>query len=114
MLSLQAKKASSSIFRFQKQCGRFQPNDAFKLFDAMVKPVACYGAEIWGYEFCEEIEKVQSRFCKYFIGLKQQTNDSFAIGECGRLPLVTIKFSAFQNCTTRSHQENMSMKSIPP
>ena len=59
-----------------------------------VKPVACYGAEIWGYEFCEEIEKVQSRFCKYFIGLKQQTNDSFAIGECGRLPLVvcyTIK-----------------------
>ena len=88
MLSLQAKKASSSIFRFQKQFGRFQPNDAFKLFDAMVKPVACYGAEIWGYEFCEEIEKAQSRFCKYFIGLKQQTNDSFAIGECGRLPLV--------------------------
>ena len=68
ILSMQAKKAATSIFRYQKYFGRFQPNDAFKLFDSMVKPVACYGAEIWGYQFCEEIEKVQSRFCKYFIG----------------------------------------------
>ena len=88
ILSMQAKKAATSIFRYQKYFGRFQPNDAFKLFDSMVKPVACYGAEIWGYQFCEEIEKVQSRFCKYFIGLKQSTNDSFALGECGRLPLA--------------------------
>ena len=51
----------------------------------MVKPVACYGAELWGYKFCNETEKVQSKFCKYFIGLKQNTNDSFALGECGRL-----------------------------
>ena len=86
--SMQAKKAATSIFRYQKYFGRFQPNDAFKLFDSMVKPVACYGAEIWGYQFCEEIEKVQSRFCKYFIGLKQSTNDSFALGVCRRLPLA--------------------------
>ena len=58
ILSMQAKKAATSIFRYQKYFGRFQPNDAFKLFDSMVKPVACYGAEIWGYQFCEEIEKV--------------------------------------------------------
>ena len=62
ILSMQAKKAATSIFRYLKYFGRFQPNDAFKLFDSMVKPVACYGAEIWGYQFCEEIEKVQSRF----------------------------------------------------
>ena len=37
---MQAQKAASSIFRFQKQFGRFQRNDAFKLFDSMVKPVA--------------------------------------------------------------------------
>ena len=88
LLAMQAKKAASSIFRFQKQFGRFQPNDAFKLFDSMVKPVACYGAELWGYKFCDETEKVQSKFCKYFIGLKQNTDDSFALGECGRLPLA--------------------------
>ena len=64
MLSLQAKTTPSSIFRFQKQFGRFQLNNAFKLLDTKVKPVACYGAEIWGYELCEEIEKVQS---KYFV-----------------------------------------------
>ena len=78
LLAMQAQKAASSIFRFQKQFGRFQPIDAYKLFDSMVKPVACYGAELWGYYFCDETEKVQSKFCKYFIGLKQNTNDSFA------------------------------------
>ena len=32
LLAMQAKKAASSIFRFQKQFGSFKPNDAFKLF----------------------------------------------------------------------------------
>ena len=48
VLAKQAQKAASSIFRFQKQFGFFRPPDAFKLFDSMVKPVAIYGAEIWG------------------------------------------------------------------
>ncbi|MCG8044707.1 MAG: endonuclease/exonuclease/phosphatase family protein [Candidatus Thiodiazotropha taylori] len=88
LLALQAQKAASSIFRFQKQFGCFQPPDAFKLFDSMVKPIAIYGAEIWGYMYAEEIEKIQTKFCKQFIGLKQNTADIFVLGECGRLPLA--------------------------
>ena len=83
VLAKQAQKAASSIFRFQKQFGFFRPPDAFKLFDSMVKPVTIYGAEIWGYMFSEEIEKIQTRFCKQYVGLKQKTADYFALGECG-------------------------------
>ena len=36
---MQAKKAISSILRYQKHFGYFQPVDAFKLFDTMVKPL---------------------------------------------------------------------------
>ena len=69
---MQAKKAISSILRYQKHFGYFQPVDAFKLFDTMVKPIACYGSEIWGYKFSEKPEKVQTKFCKYYRGLKQK------------------------------------------
>ena len=84
LLSRQAKKAAHSIFRYQKSFGRFTPNDAFKLFDTMVKPIACYGAEIWGYTYSEEIEKIQLIFCKQYIGLNSNTMDSFVLGESGR------------------------------
>ena len=48
LLAGQAKKAAYSILGFQKQkkFGHFTPADAFKLFATMVKPIACYGAEI--------------------------------------------------------------------
>ena len=60
LLAQQAKKAAYSIFGFQKQFGHFIPADAFKLFDTLVKPIVCYGAEIWGCRYSKEIEKVQT------------------------------------------------------
>ena len=80
----QALKASASIFKYQKNFGFFSPEDAFKLFDSGVKPILCYGSEIWGYRYCEKIEKIHSRFCKRFCCLSSNTSDSLALGECGR------------------------------
>ena len=84
LLARQARKAAYSIFGFQKQFGHFTPADAFKLFDTMVKPIACYGAEIWSCRCSEEIEKVQTTFCRQYFGLKSNITDSFVLGECGR------------------------------
>ena len=50
LTAMQAQKAVCSIFKFQKKFGHFCPNDAFKLFDSMVKPILCYGSELWGYK----------------------------------------------------------------
>ena len=33
-------------------------------------------------------KKYKPNFCKYYTGLKQNTNDSFALGECGRFPMA--------------------------
>ena len=33
-----------------------------RLFDALVKSVMMYGAEIWGWERREEIERMQERY----------------------------------------------------
>lgn len=56
----------------------------------MVKPIAIYGAEIWGYKYSEEIEKIQAKFCKRYVGLKQNSADIFALSECGRFPLAVF------------------------
>ena len=85
----QASKAIACIFRYQKSFGRFRPFEIFKLFDSMVKPILCYGAEIWGYQFTEQVEIVHLNFCKQYCMLPQQTANVFVYGECGRLPLCT-------------------------
>ena len=77
VLAMQTQKAASSVSRFQKQFGFFHPPEVFKLFDSMVKPIAIYGAEIWGYKFSEEIEKNQTKFCKQYVGLKQKNSRYF-------------------------------------
>jgi len=38
-----------------------------KLFDTIVLPVLCYGAEVWGMVKPEEIEKIQLQFCKFIF-----------------------------------------------
>ena len=90
VLAYQANKAVNRIFLFQRQFGFFTPKDIFKLFDAIVSRVLCYGSEVSGYEYSIPIEKVHVKFCKRFIGLNQNTADFYALSECGRYPLSVI------------------------
>ena len=53
----------------------------------MVKPILCYGSEVWGTEYSDVIESVHFNFCKYFLGVNNSVNNAVVIGECGRLPL---------------------------
>ena len=53
----------------------------------MVKPILCFGSEVWGYEYSSVIESVHNEFCKNFLGVNSSVNNVVALGECGRLPL---------------------------
>ena len=64
----------------------FLHNDIFKSFYSMVAAILCYASEVWGYEYSGTIEKVQSDFCNYFLGVNSSVNNYVALGECGRLP----------------------------
>ena len=56
MLSKQALKAISNIIRYQRNFGRFESKDMFKIFDTVVRPILCYGSEIWGFKYSDVIE----------------------------------------------------------
>ena len=89
VLSMQAKKAINYILRLRKHFGNINISDMLKMFDTSVKPILCYGSQIWGYQYVDKIEKVHIQFCKKICYLSLNTCDSFALGECGRLPLCT-------------------------
>ena len=50
----------------------------------MIKPVLCFGSDIWGFEYSSIIKKVHTDFCRRICCLDQNTADFFALSECGR------------------------------
>ena len=64
MLSLQARKAMNYILRLRKHFGTLQINDMFRIFYATVKPILCYGSQMWGYQYVEKWKKSKFSFVK--------------------------------------------------
>lgn len=74
-LAKQATKALACIYTCQKHFGYFTPQQAFKLFDAMILPILCYSAEVWGFQYAENIERVHFRYCKRVCGLNKSVSN---------------------------------------
>ena len=53
----------------------------------MVIPVILYGCEIWGHRNLDILERLQLKFCKMVLKLKQATPDVMVYGESGRYKL---------------------------
>ena len=63
-----------------------------KLFNVLVKPVVLYGAEVWGSEKCDILERLQLRFFKYVLSVNKFTSSMMVYGELGAIPLdIVIK-----------------------
>ena len=89
----QAKKSIFCIKSYQRKFGYFSHSEYFKLFDSMVKPILLHGAEIWGFELADDIERVHYKFCKDFLGVSISTNNCMALGECGRTQLCVYYYT---------------------
>ena len=58
-----------------------------KRFNVLVKPVVLYGAEVWGGEKCDILERLQLRFFKYVLSVNKFTSSMMVYGELGAIPL---------------------------
>ena len=59
-----ASSALFTLYNVQSKLGTLSTTEAFKLFDTMILPILRYAAEIWGYDYLIQIEKVHDRFCE--------------------------------------------------
>ena len=72
------------------------------LFDKLVRPILCYGAEVW--RFSKIIQRERIHFVRNFVrnywgggwggGVKRTTQNDFVYGELGR---VTLQVYIFQS-----------------
>ena len=68
-LAAQTRRALFTLYNVQSKLGTFSTTEAFKLCDIMILPILTYAAEIWGYDYSIQIEKVHDLFCAQFLNL---------------------------------------------
>ena len=84
----QAEKALSSILKMIWKLGHPNITVAFNIFDSRVAPILFYGAEIWGSERRNQVEKNTLTVSANFVpGVGQNAHSAAVLGERGRLPL---------------------------
>jgi hypothetical protein len=88
-LAQQATKAAKVLLHFVRKSDA-SCQQALFLFDSMISPILCYNSEIWGYECCDDIERVHVKFCKNILRLNSSATTPAVLGEVGRLPLCTL------------------------
>ena len=82
----QAQKAMYSVLRKSRKKGL--PIDLqLQLFDNVVLPILLYGAEVWGHENNEMIEKLHLKYCRILLNVNRYTARCMIYGELGRNPI---------------------------
>ena len=87
-------RASRAMFGLLKKCNMLDlPIDiTIDLFDSTILPILTYGCEIWGFQKYDIIQKLQMKFYKMVLKLRQSTPSFMILGEIGKYPVsVTIK-----------------------
>ena len=82
----QGKKAVYSLLKKSRNM-QLPVDMQVELFNKLVKPILLYGCEIWGFGNVDVIERVQLKFIKYILKLKNSTPNYMVYGELGMMPL---------------------------
>ena len=67
-LSGQALKATFKLNQYLYHFTELSPKHVLELFDKLIKPILCYGREVWGFSKPVQQERVHLRFCKNCSG----------------------------------------------
>ena len=88
------KAATRAMFGLQRRCQQLHLHDPIikcKLFDMLVKPILCYGCEVWSIvgnkSDLEKLERIQRGFLKRLLGVHMQTTSLHVLAEFGKYPL---------------------------
>ena len=87
-------RATRAMYALLRKCNVLMlPIDLIiDLFDKTVLPVMTYGCEIWGFDINEALLRLQLKFYKQVLKLRQSTPSLMIFGEIGKFPVtVSVK-----------------------
>lgn len=96
-------QANKALFKLKQKDIRNNVLTALKLFDTLILPIIRYGSEVWGpfyikrlnetnlLDLCEKLplEKIQTKFCRYILGVHRKSTNIAVRAELGKYPLLT-------------------------
>jgi hypothetical protein len=84
-----AQQATKAMFMLMKKIRvlNLSYDIQIELFNKTIRPILLYGSELWGFTNINILEKVQLKFMKQILYLKQSTPSYMIYGELGILPL---------------------------
>lgn len=89
-LASKAKSKTSHLLKCLWKLGQIPSELFFKMYDAQVLPVLMYGAEIWGFQRFDQLEKAHLFACKRFLNVGWHTPNKMVYGDLGRYPMYVI------------------------
>lgn len=83
-------------------------SNMYRIFQSVNRSFLCYGAQIWGYEEYNEVEKFQRYFIKKILALPSTTPNYMINLECGIPKLIeyTLKIHFSYIIKTLTYREN--------
>ena len=85
--AIKGKRVLISLLSKLYQYGQLSKDVYFKLFDSKILPVLLYGAELWGVNCQNAIERVHNYACKRYMCVRLNASNDAVLGDCGRYPL---------------------------
>jgi hypothetical protein len=86
-LAIKAKAKTSQLFRCLWKLGQIPRDVFFKIYDAQIVPILLYGAELWGYQRYDVIERTHLFACKRFMNVGCHMPNAMIYGDLGRYPM---------------------------
>jgi len=82
------EQGQKAMFSLLSKCKKLHlPLDiCMELFDQLVLPILLYGAEVWGTQSCNLVDKLRLKFVKVLTRCRMSTSTNIILGEMGRLP----------------------------
>ncbi|XP_033315402.1 uncharacterized protein LOC117213817 [Bombus bifarius] len=80
-----------------------------KMFGALVKNVALFGVEVWGWNMEERLDRIQRRYVKWILGLDMTTSNYILLEEC---KLTEIKEKALERAASYKEKALESKKEL--
>ena len=68
-VSCQSKKIIFALKQYLMKLHTPPVSVALHIFNSIIKPILCYGCEIWGFTVKEEIERIEVQYLKYILHL---------------------------------------------